>query len=69
MENSIWKEIRNTHEYQGVIYIDAYLTDDENEDGRVIAKINISTGKVDYIDARAENDVYAQKVIQEALSN
>ena len=64
MEN-IWGEIR--WDYVGdFICIDAWLTDDDMEEGKVIAKIDLVTGEVTYNDDRAKTDVYAQELIQEA---
>jgi hypothetical protein len=66
MEN-IWSEIRNDFQDNGVIHIDAWLTDDDNEDGRVIAKVNVQTKAVEYLDNRAKTDKYAQEIINELL--
>lgn len=49
--------------------IDAWLTDDDNEDGMVIAKANLATGDVEYLDDDARTDEYAQEVIREVLEN
>ena len=61
---SIWKEIRNLHVDEETMktYIDAYLTDDDWEEGRVIAKVDMQGG-VEYIDKRAMTDEYAQEII------
>jgi hypothetical protein len=64
MEN-IWGEIR--WDYVGdFVCIDAWLTDDDMEEGKVIAKIDLVTGKVTYNDERAMSDSYAQEIIEEA---
>lgn len=64
----IWKEIRNEHtDENGVTFIDAYETDDENEEGKSIALI--IKGDVYYKDYRAMTDDMAQKVIKEAIKN
>ena len=47
--------------------IDAWLTDDPNEDGEIIAKVNIKTKKVEYLDEDAKTDVWAQEIIEEVL--
>ena len=49
---SNWAEIRCdfVDEKEGVAYIDAWYTTDDNEDGMVIAKVNIETKKVEYVD-------------------
>ena len=64
---NIWGEIRNDFEDGDIVYIDAYLTDDDNEEGRVIAKVNVRTKEVEYIDDRAKTDSYAQEMINEYL--
>lgn len=63
---SIWNEIKNTffNEEEQKVYIDGYLTDDDSEEGKVIAKINSNTN-VEYLDKRAETDEYAQEIIIE----
>jgi hypothetical protein len=68
---SIWSEIRNDFldEDEGKFYIDAYLTDDDNEEGKVIAKVNINTLEVEYLDDRARTDSYAQEMINEILED
>lgn len=64
----IWREIRTTHvdEETGVTYVDGYKTDDDNEQGTVIATID-DKGNTTYLDERAKSDEYAQEVIQEAM--
>lgn len=65
---SIWGEIRNDFEDDNnIVHIDAWLTDDDNEEGTVIAKVNINTKEVEYLDDRARTDTYAQELIQELL--
>lgn len=51
------------------VYIDAWETDDDNEEGKVIALINIKTKEVGYVVNSARCDDYAQEIINEALSN
>jgi hypothetical protein len=63
---SIWGEIRNDFiDDDGIAHIDAYLTDDDMEEGKVIAEIE-ADGEVIYKDDRAKTDAYAQEIIQEA---
>lgn len=64
---NIWGEIRNDFEDEGIVHIDAFLTSDDNEEGKVIAKVNVRTSEVEYIDDRARTDKYAQEMIQELL--
>jgi hypothetical protein len=68
---SIWGEIRNdfNDEDKGIAHIDAYLTDDDNEEGRILATINTNTGDVHYYDERAKTDSYAQEMIAEILED
>jgi hypothetical protein len=67
-DQSIWGEIRNDFEDdEGIVHIDAWLTDDDMEGGTVIAKVNTQTKEVEYIDKRAKTDPYAQELIQELL--
>jgi len=64
---SIWGEIRNDCEDGDTVYIDAWLTADDNEEGKVIARVNVRTKEVEYLDDRARTDSYAQEMIQEYL--
>ena len=67
MTNNIWSEIRSNFEDESIVYIDAWMTPDDNEEGTVIAKVNVLTGNVQYIDDRAKTDAYAQEIIKEVL--
>lgn len=78
---SFWKEIKNTHvesspscELQKgikeIVYIDAWRTDDEDEEGKVIAQVvkcDCDNIFVIYIDNVARADMYAQRVIRETV--
>lgn len=68
---SKWAEIRNDFvcEDSHNIYIDAWLTDDDNEEGTVIARIIADTKEIEYFDDDARTDDYAQEVIREAIEN
>jgi len=68
MEN-IWSEIRSEFEDEGVLFIDAWVSPDDDEEGKVIATVNLETGVVSYRDERAKTDKYAQEVISLALQN
>jgi hypothetical protein len=63
----IWSEIRNDFESDGIVFIDAWVTNDANEAGKTIAKIDKTTKKVEYIDKRAITDTYAQEIINQTL--
>lgn len=64
-------EIRNDYanEDDRYISIDAWLTDDDSEEGTVIARVNMDTYVVEYIDPNASYDPYAQKIIQETITD
>ena len=66
---SPWKEIRNdyTDSAEGLIYIDAWTSPDDDEDGRTIATIDLD-GNVTYKDERAKTDKGAQEAIREILN-
>lgn len=71
MENnmSIWREVKCDFydDIDNKWNVDAWLTDDGDEFGTVIAEID-DTGEVRYIDDRAETDPYAQEVIREMIN-
>ena len=68
---SKWTEIRCDFydDEEEKWFVDAWLTDDDNEEGTVIAKIDLDSKTVEYIDTDAKYDEYAQEVIKEMLEN
>ena len=64
---NIWTEIRNDFKDGNIVHIDGYITPDDNEEGIVIAKVNVRTKVIEYLDDRAKTDSYAQEMIQECL--
>lgn len=50
-------------------FVDAWKTDDRWEEGSVIAKIDLYTGIVEYLDADAKADEYAQEEIKVFLKD
>lgn len=68
---SKWSEIRidffDTEENKWSV--DAWETDDDDEEGSVIAKIDLDTGTVEYLDVDAKTDEYVQEEIKEMLKN
>ena len=48
-------------------FVDAWRTPDGNEEGAVIAKIDLGTGSVEYLDEDAKAEPYAQECIKEFL--
>ena len=68
---SKWKEIRCDFfdEEEEKYMVDAWKTDNDSEEGTVIAKLDLSDGTVEYINEDAKNDEYAQAVIKEMLEN
>lgn len=80
-KQSFWSEIRNDYIDESDVkngfaemVIDAYKTDDDNEQGESIAKIlaiktdNGVRTKVVYIDNIARIDNYAQEIITEGIN-
>lgn len=63
--NNIWKEIRINHidEENSFWSVDAWKTDDDCEEGKVIAYIDNLTGRVIYADPLARVDKMAQEEI------
>ena len=70
MNGSIWSEIRCNfyNDEEHVWVVDAWLTEDDNEPGDVIAEINDS-GIVTYLDKNAKTDPYAQEIIAEKIKS
>lgn len=66
---SKWSEIRNDfcNEEERKVFIDAWTTIDDNEEGKVIAKVDYKTKEIEYLDADAKTDKYAQEIIAETL--
>lgn len=63
-----YAEIRGDYydEREQKYYIDAWETEDDNEEGKVIAKVD-NKGSIEYLNKRAEKDPYVQEVIAEIL--
>lgn len=68
---SKYAEVRGNFydDIEEVQLIDAWATDNDNEEGVVIAKVHLDTKQVDYLDPDAKTDEYAQEVINEVLEN
>ena len=68
---SKWREIRCDffNEEEEEYYVDAWKTGNDNEEGKVIAKIDLANGTVEYLDEDAKTDEDAQVVINEFLEN
>lgn len=67
---SKWSEIRiDFLDTEKKWSVDAWKTDDDNEEGSVIAKIDLYTGTVEYLDVDAKTDEYAQEEIREFLKD
>jgi hypothetical protein len=66
---SKYGEIRNDFydDIEKNVYIDAWFTEDDNEEGVVIAKVNYKTKEIEYLDNDARTDEYAQEIINETL--
>ena len=66
---SKWREIRCDffNEEEERYYVDAWKTGNDNEEGNVIAKIDLANGTVEYLDEDARTDEDAQVVINEFL--
>lgn len=65
---SKWTELRDDHEDEGILHIDGWLTeDDDDENGKTIVKIDTSTGKVLFVDQDARKDWLANEVIRQNL--
>jgi hypothetical protein len=72
MEGSLmskYSEIRNDFydDTENKVYIDARFTEDDNEEGTVIAKVNYKTKEIEYLDKDAMTDKCAQEIINETL--
>lgn len=69
MEKEIYTQVNNTYDNgEGYITIDAWRTDDENEEGKVIAVINKTTKEPYYIDNMARYSEMVQKAINEVIN-
>ena len=68
---SKWRDIRCDffNEEEEKYMVDAWKTDNDSEEGTVIAKLDLADGTVEYIDEDAKTDKYAQTVIKEMLEN
>jgi hypothetical protein len=66
---SYWSQVNNEFfDHDGFVCIDAWETEDDNEEGKVIAKIDVTNGNVTYLDERAKNDSLAKENINEVVT-
>jgi hypothetical protein len=62
----VWAEIRNDFiDDDGTIFIDAWRTMDDNEDGEVLATVT-TDGRVEYMNEQAKKDKRVQEAVNEA---
>ena len=59
-----WAEIRTDYEDDFFRRVDAWKTDDDNEEGEVIAQVDMLTGRIVYINLLARIDEAAQEAIR-----
>ena len=64
---SKWAEIRNDYVEDDILCFDAWLTDDDNEEGVVIAKLNTKNMMLECIDKDVRRDYYALECIDESI--
>lgn len=67
---SKYSEVRINHfdDIEGCWCVDAWLTPDDNEEGRVIAKIK-DNGEISWIDKDAESDPYVKEEFETFLGS
>ncbi len=67
----MWREIRRNfyNEEEGKVYIDAWETDRDGEEGKVIAKIDVKTKNIEYLNQGAMTDAYAQEIIKQVMED
>lgn len=67
---SKYAEIRTDYvdEDENIVYVDAWKSPDDNEEGTVIAKIHQNNSTVEYLDEDARTDPYAQEEIKAVLA-
>lgn len=67
---SFWSEIRNSYvDDENICHIDAWESSNDNEEGSIIAYVDMNTAKVIYINPLAIKDNYAQSIINETIAN
>ena len=66
-----WRDIRCDffNEEEEKYIVNAWKTNNDSEEGMVIAKLDLANGTVEYIDEDTKTDEYAQIVIKEMLEN
>ena len=67
-EKRHWSEIKSDYEEEGLRYIDAWETADNDEAGRVIAVVDMYTGRVIYNEPVARVDKDAQEAIKSVVA-
>lgn len=69
--SSIYAEVRNNFydEEENKVYIDAWKTPDDNEEGIVVAKVDVKTKEIEYLEEDARYDDYVKEVISEVIDD
>lgn len=67
----MWSEIRSSfyNEEEGRVYIDAWETNKDDEEGEVIAKVDVKTKNIEYLNKTAITDAYAQETIKKVMDD
>lgn len=68
-DDRIWVEIRNNFVDNGMVYIDGYETGDDDEVGTCIARVDLGTKEVEYLDERAINDELVAESIADVFNH
>ena len=68
-KKDFFTQVNNTFDNgEGYIVIDAWETNDDNEEGKVIAVVNKTTKEPFYIDKRAKISELAQTAVNEVIN-
>jgi hypothetical protein len=66
---SQYAEVRSNYEDDEYVYIDAWKTDKDNEEGKVVARVHIDTGKVQYLNEKDKYDTRVNEEIKQVLAD
>lgn len=67
-KKSVWSVVSGDFSDDEFCYVDGWLTNDQNEEGVILAKIKKTNGKIHYFDARAKTDENAQSIILDCVN-
>lgn len=65
----IYGEVRSDYEEDGIVYIDAWKTGNDNEQGVTVAKFYLETREIEWIREEAKKDIQVREEIENVFND